>query len=156
MTIRTRPSTPSIASSPNGRPGRNIVIAAAGSVIVAAAVAGGLWARSELGGSSAPAVEIPAGVPSDSTVDWATRSTEGAYTPHTVFIVGSADQGGVVQGYLNDADAIRSALRLSPLRDEVTVAASSEEATAIVAAETAANDILATQYGVANSIEDLR
>jgi hypothetical protein len=145
-----------MSGSPRGRLGRNILVAAAGSVILAAAAGGGLWARSDRHESSAPAVQAAAAVPPVSAGSLAIRATNGGYTPHTVYIVGSEEQAASVLRGINDANVIRDSQNLPPLLDEVVVASSDEEASAIMAGENDSNAILAALYRVENRIVNLR
>lgn len=155
MSIHTNASVPSMSGSPRGRLGRNILVAAAGGVVLAAAVGGGLWVQSARHESASPVVHAPAVAGQPLGQSAAVNHVSGAYTPHTIFIVGSEEQAATVSAALNDANLIRHGAGEPPLLDEVVVASTDDAASAVVSAETDRNAILATQYGVENSIVDL-
>ncbi len=156
MSIHTNTSVPSMSGSPRGRFGRNVLVGAAGSVVLAAAIGGGLWSRSDRNESASPAISAAAAVQPPSGPSLASSLATAGYTPHTVYIVGSEEQAALVRAGINDANAIRSTANEPPLLDEVFVAGSDADADALGSAETAANEILAAQYGVENRIVDLR
>ena len=155
MSIHTKTSVPSMSGSPSGRLGRKFLVAAAGSVVLAAAVGGGLWVRSDRQEAASPAVQAAVAVQPVSTGSLAVARASGDYAPHTVYIV-TQEQAASVWGGINDANAIRFAANEPPLLDEVVVANSDEEAAAIVAVMSDSNSILAALYGVENRIVNLR
>jgi hypothetical protein len=155
VSINTNASVPSMSGGPRGRFGRNILVAAAGSVVVAAALGGGLWVHSARFESPSPVVHSPAVAGQPLGKSAAVSHASGGYTPHKIYIVGSEEQATTVSGALNDANAIRNEAGEPLLLDEVVVATSDEAAAAVVSAETDRNGILATQYGVENTIVDL-
>ena len=151
MTINTKTSTP-MSASPKGRFGRKILVAAAGSVVLASAVAGSFMARGNSNESAAPAVHAAV---QQSTQPVSFSHTAG-YTPHTVYIVGSQEQAAQITAAFNDANLIRSNINESPLMDEVFVAESDGSAASVVLAESDANRIRFDMYGVENRSVDLR
>lgn len=156
MSIHTRTSIPSTSGSPHGRLGRKLFVTAAGSLVLAAIVGGGLWARSGNHAPASPAAQAPAVVQAPATGALAVRASDGGYTPHTVYIVGSEEQAASVWADINDANVIRNDLMLPPMLDEVVVAATPESAAAVIAGFEDGNRILAALYQVENRIVDLR
>jgi hypothetical protein len=150
--MNTTSSTPTRSASPKGRFGRTVLVAAVGSVVLASAVAGSFMAR---GNSNEAASPAPA-VVQQSTPSFTVSHATGGYTPHTIYIVGSQEQAAQISAAIDQANLIRSNINESPLTDEVIVAVSQDRAAAIVSAETDANGILASLYGVENRIADLR
>jgi hypothetical protein len=78
------------------------------------------------------------------------------YSAHTVYIVASESEAQSVRAGIGEGNTIRASIGESLLSDEVLVAMSDDVGDSVVAAEAAANEILATQYGVENRIVDLR
>jgi hypothetical protein len=138
------------------RLGRKFLVATAGVVVVAAAVGGGLWARSDRQESASPAVQAAVAVQPASINSLAVSLASGGYTPHTVYIVGSEEQAASVWSGINDANVIRDNQNLPPLLDEVVVAQSDDEVAAMVAGFNDGNAILAALYGAENRIVNLR
>ena len=151
MNMNSTTSTP-MSASPSGRFGRKVLVAAAGSVVLASAVAGSFMARGNSNESAAPAVHAAV---QQSTQPVSFSHTAG-YTPHTVYIVGSQEQATQITVALDDANRIRSNVGESPLMDEVFVAESDASAASVASAETDANAILVVAYGVENRIVDVR
>jgi hypothetical protein len=88
VSIHTNTSVPSMSGSPR-RLGRNIVVAA-GSVVLAAAVGGGLGARRSPEAACRPPRVAVVG-PAATESSWSPGASRG-YTAHTVYIVGSEEQ----------------------------------------------------------------
>ena len=153
MNMETTTSTPAMSASPKGRLGRNILVAAAGSVVLASAVAGSLWVRSSTNEAASPAAHA---VVSQSTQSVSFSHAAGGYTPHTIYIVGSQEQAAQISAAIEEANVIRANMNEALVTDEVIAAVSQDRAAAIVSAETEANGILASLYGVENRIADLR
>jgi len=145
-----------MSDGPRLRFGRNILAGAATSIVLTAAVGGGLWLRSDRHEAASPVAQAPAATGRPVALSVPVSHPRSSYTPFTIYIVGSDDQAETLSAGFSDANVIRLYEGESPLLDKVVVASSDEAAAAIVAAETEANRILVAEFGVENRIVDLR